>query len=496
MKQLIGYCLCLLCLGLMAYPTPAQAQRLEVPVRMGHDNMYMAPIGQTGVIVFNKTRNSVGKGLVEYVFRKYDQQLQLEWTIKGVVRRNLPFIDFTYSANTLYVLFGKMQSRTYQVIKVNANAGFSEKFELFLLDRLKVNHFAAVNNDLYVGGMLQGEPAILHINLILKKTKILPLSFKGRAYVESVYLDTLNNFVNTTVVSVHRGEPSVSLKSYEKGKEVRGIVLPNKKERYLQDAQVIAAPNNEQLIVGLYAHYQQQKSHQGFFVARLTANNELKSQRYYSFNDLKNFYGHLSEREQKRIQRKIDRRKRRGKRAYTVQDKMLLHRIVKHNDGYLLCGDMYVESVRMPGGVFFTPRRFPQSPLPRQWEYNRSIGLALSTKGMIKWDNVIKLKRVKVPQIYPISMLHAGADSSHLAFYFSDELHTKTFAQSKEKKDIVSKEIETLDKDDDIRENMRVQTRRWYGDFYLIWGYQRIKNKRTGRRKVFFVQKMNFVSKQ
>ncbi|EAY30498.1 hypothetical protein [Microscilla marina] len=494
MKQLIGYCLCFLLSVLLVCSVYAQNQRLEVPVRIGFDDLYMAPIGQKGVVVFNKTRSNVGKGFVEYVFRKYDHHLKTEWTIKGVVKKSLPFIDFAYSTNTLYLLFGKAQSRTYQVVKVNANAGFLEKFELFLLERLEVSHFAASQNDLYVGGMLQGEPAMLHTNLILKKTKILPLSFKGRAYVEAVYLDTLNNFVNATVVSVHRGEPTVLLKSYQKGQEVRSINLPNQKDKYLQDAQVIAIPRNEQLVVGIYAHSQQQKAHQGLFVARLTAQNELKSKRYYSFNDLKNFYGHLSEREQKRIQRKVNRRKKKGKREYTVQDKILLHKIVRQKDTYLLCGDMYIESVRVPGGAFFTPRRFPQNPLPREWEYSRSIGIALNAKGFMQWDNVIKLNRVKVPQIYPVSMFHVGADSSSLTYYFNDELHAKTFAQSKANNEVKSVKLKTSNPDDSIKENMGLQTRRWYGGFYLVWGYQRIKNKRTGKRKVFFVQKMSFAS--
>ena len=279
-------------------PGWTQAKRLEIPVRLGYDNIYMAPIGQDGVVVFNKTRNGVGKGLVEYVFRKYDQDLHEDWSIKTVVKRQLPFIDYTYSGRTLYLLFGKSQSRTYQVVKVNVSAGFSEKFEYFFLDRLNVQKIAAIENDLYITGMLQGEPTILHTNLILKKNKILSFNFKGRAVVESLYLDTLNNFVNATIVSLHRGETQVLLKSYVKGKEVRSVTLPNEKDKLLRDAQVIATENNEQLIVGNYSQYAERRAHQGLFVARLTAKNEVKSPQYYSFNSLKNFYGHLSEREQ------------------------------------------------------------------------------------------------------------------------------------------------------------------------------------------------------
>lgn len=478
-----------MCVACQAY---AQNQRLEIPVRLGLDDIYMAPIGNKGVVVFNKTRQSVGKGLVEYIFRKYDQNLNLEWTVKSSIKRKLPFINYTYSANTLYLLFGRQQSRNYQVLKVNANAGFSEKFEFFFLDRLKIHHMAAFQNDLYVGGLLQGEPSILHVNLILKKTKILSLNFKGKAYVESMYLDTLNNFVNATIVSTHYGETKVLLKSYLKGKEVRNITLPNEEDKYLQDAQVIATQNGEQLVIALYSHYRELKAHQGLFVARLTPQNKLKSKQYYSFNNLKNFYGHLSKKEQKRIQRKISKRLKRGRKDYPVQSKMLLHKIIKHKGQYLVCGEMYFESVRMPGGAFFTPRSFPRNPLPREWEYSRTVGIGLDKKGLPQWDNVMKLKRVKMPQITPVSIMYSGSDSSRFIYYYNDKLHAKTFTKSKSDNKIKSEDLKTLDKDDVIRENLALQVRRWYNNFYLLWGYQRIKNSRTGRRKVFFVQKMDF----
>ncbi|HAS39948.1 MAG TPA: hypothetical protein DCS93_05685 [Microscillaceae bacterium] len=470
----------------------AQTKRLEIPVRLGFDQMYMAPIGKDGLVVFNKSRKSVGKGLVEYVFRKYDQDLHEDWTITSIVKRNLPFIDYAYSARTLYLLFGKAQSRNYQVVKVNVSAGFSEKFDFFFLDKLNIQQLAAVNNDIYIAGMLQGEPTILHTNLILKKTKILSLSFKGRAVIESLYLDTLNNFVNATVVSLNRGETKVLLKSYVKGKEVRSIELPNEKDKYLQDAQVIATENDEQLIVGTYSQYSERRAHQGLFVGRLTAQSELKSHQYYSFNDLKNFYGHLNEREQKRIARKILRRKKRGKKELPIQDKILLHRIVKENGQYIALGEMFYETVRVVGGAFFTPRNFPQQRIPREWEYSRAIGLSLDKSGRILWDNVMKLERVKVPTLYPVTMLKPDADSSCFVYYYMDEVFSKNFKESKKGGEIKAQELKTTDENDEVRENIRVQTRRWVGDSYLIWGYQRIRHKQKGRRKVFFVQKMRF----
>ncbi len=485
------YCLCLLSI-VTNHKVTAQDKRLEIPVRLGFDQMYMAPVSKDGLVVFNKSRKGVGKGLVEYVFRKYDQDLNKEWTIKSIVKRNLPFIDYTYSARTLYLLFGKAQSRNYQIIKVNVQAGFSEKFDFFFLDKLNIQHFTAVNNNVYIAGMLQGEPAILHTNLILKKTKILSLSFKGRAIIESLYLDTLNNFVNATIVSRHRGETKVLLKSYVKGKEVRSIQLPNEDDKYLRDAQVIATGNGEQLVVGTYSQYSERRAHQGLFVGRLTAKSKLRSPHYYSFNDLKNFYGHLSEREQKRISRKILRRKKRGRKEYPVQSKILLHRIVKENDQYLAVGEMYYETVRVVGGAFFSPRNFPQQRIPREWEYSRAIGVSFNKTGRMLWDNVIKLKRVKVPKLYPMTIVKPRSDSSCFVYYYLDEVFSKNFKGSKKGGDVKPKKLNTNDENDDVRENIRVQARRWFGDAYLIWGYQRIRNKEKGRRKVFFVQKMRF----
>lgn len=472
----------------------AQNQRLEIPVRLGIDEMYMAPIGQQ-VVVFNKNRQSVGHGQVEYTFRKYGLNFHQDWTIKAVVKRNLPFIDYTFSSNTLYLLFGKSQTRNYQVLKVNVNAGFIEKIDLFFLERLKIYHLAATQNDLYVGGILQGEPSILHINLILKKTKIMSINFKGRAIVESLYLDTLNNFVNATVVSSHYGETKVLLKSYFKGKEVRSITLPNDKKRSLQDAQVIATENDEQLVVAPYSRYKEMKAHQGLFVARLTPQNKLRAQRFYSFNNFKNFYKHLGEKEQKRIERKILRRKKKGKRDYPVQSKILLHKIVKQKNQYLIAGEMYLETIRVPGGAFFTPRSFPRQPLTREWEYNQVIGMSFDKNGNLQWDNVMKLNRVKVPQLYPVSMINVGVDSSHFVYYYNDNLYSKTFSENYSESEVQSNELKTLNQEDNVRENLAVQVCRWYHSFYLIWGYQRIKNKRTGKRKVFFVQKMSFASK-
>jgi hypothetical protein len=82
-----------------------------------------------------------------------------------------------------------------------------------------------------------------------------------------------------------------------------------------------------------------------------------------------------------------------------------------------------------------------------------------------------------------------------LAYVTKGELVSQSFEKSKDIGEREKIKIETVFKKDRVVEDENNQIVHWYDDYFLVFGYQRIKNRALedkSNRTVFFINKVAF----
>ena len=156
-----------------------ETKRIEIP-QTGQLESFSIPLGEKGVIVLTH----VGK--TEFLLRKFDTNLEQVWSNQGSVEGNLDYVTHCYDGSRLHLLFSRFKSNNYYIVRVNPQDGKIEKFQIFSVEKMEISNFKALNQSLFIGGVINNTPVILFTNLAEKRTRILPAVVNGQAEIQSM----------------------------------------------------------------------------------------------------------------------------------------------------------------------------------------------------------------------------------------------------------------------------------------------------------------------
>jgi small nuclear ribonucleoprotein (snRNP)-like protein len=497
-----------------------QYKRVEIETQGNADDMVVVPIGNEGLILFSQVMPG------KYNFAKYTTDLQQDWKVDCMVNSTLDLSKYVYNGKSLYLLFSRFKSPVYQVLKVNVKAGFAEKFEMHSLNKLEITDFEATGNDVFIAGKTRSEPILLHINLQTKQTQVMPTALKGKAEIQSLELDTVNQQLNVAFANWRGRDYKMVIKSFTpEGKQIKSVALDSDEERSLLTGRVSQLKENEDLVIGTYgtrgssyANYSRgyytrsvymgnADYTQGLYISKL-ANNQPQFMKYYSFTDFKNFFKFMNGRQQERMERKIKKRKQAGK-DLKLQYRLLVHDIIQHNGQYIMVAEAYYPEYRntnnfYPGmngygygyGGFGYNGYGRNYPIFDGWVYTHAVIAGFDMQGNLLWDNSFEINDVKTFSLREKVKVSFSNDNIVLAYSHSGMLKTKVIRGN----DIVEgKEDVPLRAEfegDKVKKSSIDNVDYWYQNNFLAWGYQKIRNQRDeqvkGKRNVFYFSKVEF----
>ena len=198
------------------------------------------------------------------------------------------------------------------------------------------------------------------------------------------------------------------------------------------------------------------------------------------------------------MKERIERRKVKGKRI-KFSYRFLVHEIVPYKNQYVLLGEAFYPRYKSvePSYGFFTGS--PQYGGLRNgrvfdgYSYTHAVVMGFDQSGKLLWDNSFEINDVRTFTLEQFVKLEVQEDRIALLYLFENELRTKiiqddqvlegkTFEpiRTKTENEIVKKEETELSKLD-----------YWYQNFFYAYGIQEITNPGTGKRRVFFINKIS-----
>jgi hypothetical protein len=514
------------CLLLTAYcllPTATQAQtvkRVELPMPGTNESFHTISLGAKGVVLVSQISKNA------FNIQKLNPDLERDWSINGTIEDNLDFVKSSYDGQSVYLLFTRNRTDFYQVVKVGV-AGFMETFYLSSVDKFQITDFQTLGYSVFMAGTVRDEPMLLYTNLASKQSKVLPGMTQANSVIQSVDIDTLHHLVNVCYAARKGREIKLISRTFDEyGQAVGQVMVEPEPDYSLLNGRLFMLNDSTKLMIRNMQGNNNSAS-QGLFLSKIVYD-EVEFTQYHSFTDFKNFFNFMSEREQERMQRKIERKKESGD-DVKLNYRLLVHDIIEKNGNYLISGEVFYPEYRNNnngpygmsswwgspvmspwgwGGMgmypsmglwnpyywdpFYGARRMNNGQVFNGFIYTHAIVAGFSAKGDLLWDNSLALENVRSMELKEKVRVKPNDDQTVAMFYSNKgEIKAKIFDKDRVLTDRQPIPIMTADMGDRVRQTTTDEVLYWYDNYYLAFGYQRITGG-DGRRNVFYLNKISF----
>lgn len=503
-----------------------EIKRVELPIPANNENYHTIPLAERGVLLVSQTGKSA------YNVQRFDTSLEKIWSIDGAIDANLDFVASSYDGGSVFLLFSRYRSSIYQIVKVNIGPGFVETFTINTLDRFQITDFKTLGYGMFMGGTVRDEPVLIYTDLRTLKSKILPSAIKGANAIQSIEVDTTHQLVNVGFAVRSRKEVRIVAHTYdEMGQMYSQINVEPEDDYSFLNGHLQILNDSVKLMIGTYGYRNMQSSNnaasQGLFISKIK-NDQVAFTRYHSFTEFANFFSFMSDRQQEKMERRIERKKDSGG-DLKLSYRLLVHDIIPKDDQYVLVAEVFYPEYRtnnnnalgmnsMYGSPFLYGGRYGSGLYnPYLWNpmygmrggsygnqifdgfvYTHAIVANFDKEGRLLWDNSISFDNVKSMDLKEkITVQVSDADKTQLVYSKEGEI-TNKIIQGRQVIDGGKKvKLPTGMEGDKVRKTSTDEVSYWYGNYYLAWGEQRIVNpvgdiQSRGRRNVFYLTKISF----
>ena len=474
-----------------------QDLRVELPAEEPNGTFSAIPFGNEGVIVFRNEK--ISNSGYRWVFTKMDANLKLIDSTLIELPRSLNYTEYRVQKDRVALLFVSQSKKVFQVVILNFKSMEIEKVNGSLASKYNISGICLIGNYVLMVQNAKRTPMLIKVNLQSGVSERVPMKVPG-ARVRALGLETVGDgkeallylgcvmkSKKATIQVQHLSKEGQTTKTYFITDEslyninaIRGTLLA--KDRVV----FCGTYSGKNTITGA-----------GYFMASFN-NGKREFIQYYNFLDLENFSSFLSERQQKKIDRKKKRKEARGK-TMEYNSLFVPHPVIEHNNQYYFICEFYyptyytvTTTTYVNGKPSTTTRTYFDG-----YQYTHASLICFDDEGQKLWDNTFEL----FPAFKPFSVISFVAlnvnkeGNADLMYSSRDKLFSKSFDNNGNiLKEFSIAGIETGGEDEKTKRSVS-SIEYWYDNHFLIYGMQRIKNRdkneKPRKRDVFFINKVS-----
>ncbi|MGB3466819.1 MAG: hypothetical protein WBA74_16180 [Cyclobacteriaceae bacterium] len=490
-----------------------QTERIELEVLNDEHNFTIIPGDRNGLMVIEEPNDFRTIGEL-WRLTTIDTALNVQWGQTIFANSGTYLKGYEYNRENYYLLFGKQQYKREEltVFRINAVSHDTTTFLINTVFPIDLEYFEIMGNTIIFGGYAYYKPVIMLFNMNDRLPKVLSGVYDNFSTIlDVVPNDRLNIFSVIMSERLPNKHSTVAIKSFTSdGTPIQDRSLNPGEEKSLLDAASTSFLSGYQYVAGTYSQKKNDYS-RGLYLARLK-NGIQESILFHNYGDLENFFGHMSDRREKRVKERIKRRKNNGKRI-RFNYRLAIHDIVEQENQYLMIGEAYYPRYRSSSGGFANPgygnnfggafgSALPNSynPLFLGYKYTHAVVVAFDKLGNILWDNSFEINDVMTPTLkkYVQVKVDPVSNKTILIYLWNNRIKTKIIDEN----DIVEgKTINpvklTYEADKAKSADKQMEgLKDWYGNTLFAYGKQRIKNQENesvkGSRKIFYINKIQY----
>lgn len=473
--------------------------QIEQPLRYEFDateisNFKVIELGSEGVLVYfikEKTKTDI-----LWHFVKLNTSFEIDWEKSKTIDRKSVYNDYVYVKGKAYFSFFNYKADRIEILEIDQRRGSLRTIQAPMVKEIRKYHeFTATGEYAYVSGTGKHKSTIQRISL------------KGENKVTLSVLEVGD--MDTSVDRFNFNEDSTSVfamvKVFDKtGRRYLVREFPDNSNTFTDlyvdskeaDFSVVSARQNvlgngEKVIIGAYGRGDNPRGAQGMFMAKYDNSGKNIFMKYYSFSEFENFFGYLSERRQEKIDKKLDKKKAKGE-DLKLNYLLLTHDLMEQDGEYIVLAEAFYPQYHTES--YTSTNAQGQSVTSYRtvfdgWRYTHAVVAGFDEDGNKKWDNVFEMWDVLTFSLKERVFVKQDKSKIDLLYSFGRTIKTKTISGNAVKDGKEFENIDTANEDDKVRGSTS-ESFYWYDDYFMAWGYQRIKG--DDKRKVFYLNKINF----
>lgn len=474
-----------------------QTNRFEIPAPKDEKSYEVIPAHEDGIFLY---RRLLGSNLDHIELIKLDTAFQEKW--KGflpVEKRYLLMGKRAEHGKLFFLLRYQDYSRNdLELFAIEQTNGDFIKYDIKNFIPFAPSEFQVTEKAAIMGGYYNQIPVVIYYSFLTAKSKILPglLNESGELTQVKIYPD--GTFDVLISARNFRGQQTVWIKNYDaEGDLQSNYALEPEGNKHLIFARSIKTANNMQLVAGVFGGRNSLYS-RGLFLASIDPSG-MQQLRYYNYGDLENFFKYMKAKREKRVKERIERRKIKGKRT-RFNYRFLVHEIVPYNNQYILLGEAFYPRYTSTGTYygFFNPNSVYQNSIIRDgrifdgYRYTHAVVMGFDLNGKLLWDNSFEINDVKTFTLEQFVKLEVQKDRIALLYLFENEIRTKIIKNDEVLEGKTFEPIRTRAENEIVKKEETDFNKLdyWYHDFFFAYGVQEITNPGTGKRRVFFINKV------
>lgn len=474
-----------------------QTGRFEIPAPRDEKPFEVVTAFERGVVLYRRV-GTYTKDHIQLI--KLDTAFHEQWRGFLPIENRYILVGKRVDNDKLFFLlrYHDFSQNNFQLFSINLTSGDFIMRDIRNFIPFSPNEFQVTDKGAIMGGYYNQVPVVMYYSFETGKARILPglLNESGDLTQIQTYRD--NSFDVLISARNFRGENTIFIKSYDENGDLRRNFSLNPAEKsHLIFARSVKTPDNIELVAGVFGGRNSLYS-RGVFLANIDdeGNQQL---RYYTYGDLENFFKYLKARREARVKERIERRKIKGKRT-RFNYRFLVHEIVPFKDQYVLLGEAFYPKYTSGRsyGPFFGSYGGSSSMLMRDgrifdgYHYTHAVVMGFDKSGRLLWDNSFEINDVKTFTLEQFVKLEVQGDRIALLYLFDNQLRTKII---KDNDVLEGKSIETIrmSSETDVAKGDRTDLNKleyWYRNYFYAYGIQEVSNASTGRRRVFFINKI------
>lgn len=485
--------------------------RIEINTQPETDVYKVIPCGEKGVLVFYQSVDRFDELHTTWVFTLFNTRLEQVWTREVPVLSDARYVEYAGYGEQLYLLFYidgniKKGALNVQLLAFNNTSEqfmsmygtVEEKSEFIDMEAWNEKVFLGFNKRKYEIGFYMADftsSAFSHIDLSLDE----------RNLVEDIYLDKPNKRIAIIVNHFISKKQSYLLLKYfnDEGNLLQSIaVRAEDPDISLNAAKLIVLSADKALLIGSYnneaAHSSGLKEAEtisaGIF-SSLIVNGEPGRINLYNFIDFRNFSSYMQVPRLIKYKRK---EKNNPEKEFSLNYRLLPHDIVKKDSQYVFLTEAYYPEYRTVSYISYDyyGRPYPQTyTVFDGYKYFGGIVTAFDQSGKLLWENGIKIWNIQSFRLE--KKVEAFFDNSDLVLAYVSEgrLASEIYSSGNTVGDFEYTDLQTKYRRDRIIDEQGSNIEKWYGKYFLVYGYQEIKNNalaEQNKRNVFYMNKIAF----
>jgi hypothetical protein len=442
----------------------------------------------------------------------YDKHFQQKWLADTALIDGMKYRGYAADHQNTYIFFIDQDrikaAFNMQVIKLDyakdsfdiLNLNVPENIVSLDIKIVEKQAFIAYNNSDF-------EPGIIVLNLKTGAAREINPEIEGQNIIQQLYFGPGQQH-GYLVIENYLGKRQNALMVFELSKDAKTLrkytINPAIENKVLNEARIASAKGDTLILIGTY-HNDVAKlrgnsedeaiESAGYFFCRFEGDKQTLIN-YYNFLEFEEMYRSLSSKSLAEIRRKAEKQKNKGG-EYSLQYTVLLHDVIPFGDEFVIISEAYYPEYRTVTNMYYD---YYGRPIPQTYtvfdgyKYISGIIASFSGQGELVWDNGIEITNILTFNLN--KLIGNYTSEGEIAFFYSNEnkINYKIISADMEPGALQDIKLEKLYKSDKLMEDLGSKMIHWYDNYFICYGYQKIRNNRIsgGKRTVFYFSKLAF----